>query len=133
MPEQYKNLLHVSETESYHFFKEGHDRDFYPQANRIYYLAGVLFTALEQSRLDNIPLAVLSFIPFNFQMISPSLGIFKKKDHFYEIGLNKLREINPSLQFHSPHICKTLSPATESERQFLDQAIENEDRGCIVM
>ncbi|HSX26364.1 MAG TPA: hypothetical protein VLE89_05085 [Chlamydiales bacterium] len=133
MPEQYKNLLHVPETESDHFFEEDPDEDFYPQANRIYYLAGILFTALEQARRDNLPLAA-SLYSIQFSNDKPIRWELQKNDHFYKIGLSKLQEIDPSLQFHSPHLCKTLSPATESEKQFLDQAIENQDSdGCIVM
>lgn len=79
--------------------------------NRICYLAGILFHALQQFNENGIP---VSETVFNLQHIcSPSFKTFKEKyytrnpfvttnEHFYKMGLAQLRKINPNLNFSIP-------------------------------
>lgn len=80
-------------------------------ANRIFYATGVLFTALEQSESNNIPITEALFQmqyrkKADGDAHEPNFVQLRKRDEFYLYGLEKLREINPDLQLITPHSFK---------------------------
>lgn len=101
------------------------------EANRIYYIAGLIFTVLERSAQTKSSLSETLY-----QIQFPNRE-FKKlefqDDSLYELGLKKLKEINPSLDFISPLTHKDLVPPTEEERRILDDAIKNQSNDCVLM
>ena len=77
------------------------------QANRIYYAAGLFFTALKKARKEGLPLCEALF---QLQFEKKDDGSFVRKfrelskmDGLYLLGLKKLRQINPQLNLNTPH------------------------------
>ena len=75
--------------------------------NRIYYAAGMIFSALQESRETGIP---ISEILLNRQFVRIVPGKFKPlhrlvgdKEKYYHLGLAALRKFNADLQFMTPN------------------------------
>jgi hypothetical protein len=111
------------------------------QANRIYYVAGLLFTALEQSKSNSISLSECLFraqfkLKKDGETYKPDFKKLSKRDDLYLLGLEKLREINPHLRFTTPQSyveCIQL-PSSQEELSALEEAIKNEgDDSCCIM
>ena len=76
--------------------------------NRIYYAAGLLFSSLEYSKKQNIPITERLF-ELQFTLVSADVNTYRpdflrlrKRDELYWYGLRKMQEINPELKFLSP-------------------------------
>ncbi|MCB1112292.1 MAG: hypothetical protein KDK72_06525 [Chlamydiia bacterium] len=112
----------------------------YHEANRIYYVAGILFTALEQARNEQ---RSLSSVLCEMQYTATGEGSYKpkfserqKEDRWYHRGLSELRKVNSALQFTHPiNYCETIKPSlTEEEKQIINTSLKNEDdNGCVIM
>lgn len=120
---------------------QGKTRNIYREANRIYYLAGLLFTAMETAKKENIPVTEVLF-QYQYKPITPSkywplYNDLAESDRFYEIGLARLRQVNNSLQFTSPSSYVTPSCVTEAQCLIIDQALENRtkpsEESCLIM
>lgn len=86
------------------FYKEiekqgGVTKTIFHSANNIYYVAGIIFMALELLETKNIPLQ--ESLPF----LQGNHALYDEK--IYEFGLRALREINPNLEFVSPKHIKS--------------------------
>ncbi len=97
------------------------------RANRIYLITALLFRALNQARSSNASLS--SCLP----RIHTECGeVIKNEwmtdDELYLEGLEKLRSINPSLEFIHPHNYLEAARAAlnEDEQGFISDAIKNE-------
>lgn len=109
--------------------------------NRICYVAGVLFKALEHARTGST-LADFLF-PYHFSpkkengAFEPLFGTKKanyNKEEYYHYGLEKLRQANPRFTFITPQIyneCCALAISAEEEA-ILKKIHENEE-GCSIM
>ena len=83
--------------------KEGRIKKLCRAINRIYYVAGLLFTASERSKKNGTSIADSLF---KWQFTSeqkPRHSFLKKQDNLYWIGLRKMQEVHPQLRFLSPH------------------------------
>ena len=80
------------------------------RANRIYYVAGLLSTALSEARNKQIPLTH-SLCSLQSERIAKESGDvpvknFKespRKDRYYHLGLDVLRNVNQDLELINPH------------------------------
>ena len=78
------------------------------QANRVCYVAGLLFSALSLAKEYGVP---LSHALFRYQYTlnedqktyRSNFAKLVKDDRFYHIGLEKLKEVNKNFQFITPH------------------------------
>lgn len=78
------------------------------RANRICYVAGLLFTALNFAETNNMSLKdALIIHQFNWkdddQAYEPIFHKAKKNDRYYWIGLCELQEVNPLYELITPH------------------------------
>lgn len=91
------------------------------RANRIYYAAGLFFSALEQAKKDQVSVPEVLFKrQFAFTKESTYKGQYRipekienvyrgkykallKKDELYYLGLKELQKANPELTFTNPH------------------------------
>lgn len=74
-------------------------------SNRIYYLTGLLFTALERAKVEKKPITEILF-SLQFKQINdrykPKFRAASRREELYLLGLEKLRTLNPSLSFITP-------------------------------
>jgi hypothetical protein len=111
----------------------GKSRKICRRANRICYVAGVLFEALNLAETKKISLSdALRSLQFKWnednQIYEPNFHKLQKNDLYYQIGLAKLREINPNYAFITPHsyFTATQIPLSDEMNLFLQNAISNE-------
>lgn len=109
------------------------------QANRVYYVVGLLFAALEKSRLEGIPITKSLFsMQFkqkkDLRSYKPKFLKLQRREELYALGLEKLRQINRDLQFITlQNYFEVVNlPITDEERVELEAAIENETGGCCI-
>ncbi len=109
------------------------------RANRIFYVTGLLFTALKQSKSQGIPITeFLLRLQFKLQdnnTYTPRFRELRKIDDLYLLGLEKLREIKSDLQLMTPHHyveCIKL-PLLKEEQLTVDQALVTQDDECWIM
>lgn len=109
-------------------------------ANRIYYAVGLLFTALERAKNEGNSVAdVLFSLQFKKNIIrsgnahtdreyEPIYYYMTRRDHFYLLGLEKLRQVNSNLELMHPkkYVECINSPLTEEEKAFLQDALDKE-------
>lgn len=112
---------------------EGKARKICRQANRIYYITGLLFTALKVAESENISISE-SLFQMQFKL-KKGMETYQhdfwrscKIDDFYLIGLEKLKEVNPNLQLTTPHNYSECVkfPISEEEQFMLEEAIKNQ-------
>jgi hypothetical protein len=74
--------------------------------NRIYYAAGLLFHALEESGKSQLPITehLFALQCSKYDESKRSFQLSVKDENFYRLGLKKLQEINPNLQFLAPRV-----------------------------
>lgn len=122
-------------------FVEGHKgktKKICRQANRIYYAAGLFFTALQISKENNIS---ISESLFRLQYVKESDSTFtlndnlKKVDRFYLLGLEKLREFNPNLELIHPHnyVQNLKLPSSEEDLLRAEELFKNQSDDCSIM
>lgn len=111
----------------------GRTRKICRRANRICYVVGVLFSALNLAEKENISLSQALFrYQFKFnasnQTFEPNYHKLQKNDQFYWSGLQKLREVNPDYEFITPHNYHTHSQTLISRKDHivLKSAVKNE-------
>lgn len=103
------------------------------RANRIYYIVGLLFEALEDSQMTQQSISDCLFtrqykLATGGERYVNNFTHSRKLESLYFLGLKKLREINAQLQFTTPHSyvkCIQL-PITFSEGTALQQFIDNQ-------
>jgi len=82
------------------------------KVNRIYYVAGLLFTALEKAKQEKTSITEqlfrLQFIPTSQTTFKPIFKSLTKRDYFYEIGLKILKQVNKNLEFTTPQNYKNI-------------------------
>lgn len=107
-------------------------------ANRIYYVAGLIWTALNELRVNHTPMAQTLFsLQFKqiddhrYHMDYASL----RNDRFYWLGLEKLRKFKPGLQFTHPRSYRAhiQQPIPAEEIPLLQQFIDNGASDCCIM
>lgn len=105
----------------------GKSRKICRKANRICYVAGLLFSALSLAESEKVPLST-ALRHYQFKMDAPNFHKIVKDDRFYQLGLEKLREVNPNYEFVTPHHYHKYSQAIISKKEhiYLKMAIENE-------
>lgn len=94
--------------------------------NRIYYVTGILFRALETSKRLDISLSEALFkvqYSVDEEDEEPVFDNLHKADVLYHLGLSKLRSVNPQLEFTTPekytqHVYK---PVEQKELSQLDR------------
>lgn len=90
--------------------------------NRIYYITGLLFTALNESDIHKTSLSQALF-QLQFKKQENTLQrkfnahSMQRVDFFYEKGLKILQTINPNLQFTTPHNYKKYSKFPDKEEE----------------
>jgi|GEM_PF-4607484 hypothetical protein len=101
------------------------------RANRIYLITALLFRALNQARSSNASLS--SFLPrihteWNLGVFEVIKNEWMTDDELYLEGLEKLRSINPSLEFIHPHnyLEAARAPLNEAGQSFISNARKNE-------
>ncbi len=108
-PGQERNLLKVPYTDdgSFNFYGDLKE-EIHLKANRIYFLTGFLFTAIEQSALEKKPITDWLF---SVQFKKREDGTFKSCFEelgdtlaYYRKGLEILRTVNPNLEFCTPQL-----------------------------
>ncbi|MEI8365908.1 MAG: hypothetical protein WCF65_05770 [Parachlamydiaceae bacterium] len=116
---------------------DGQTRKICRKINRIYYAAGLLFTAIEFSKSNGNSLSESLFdIQFNFRENSKTYECDFDRLHYideiYEFGLAKLREVNANLQFTSPHNYMECVQLPTSDEEFLElqRTVQNEFTDC---
>lgn len=122
----------------------GRNKKICRQANRIYYAAGLFFTALKEAKAQNITIAESLFrLQFKLKEMKeeddhkyePVFRRLSKMEDIYVIGLQKLREVNSTLQFTTPHSfvqCVQLLISGEDRSQ-LEAALKNQGDNCSIM
>ncbi len=118
-------------------------------ANRICYVTGLLFSALKEAEENNIPVSDVLFdrqfkyieAKNKYKLNEKSL---RKRDDLYISGLLKLKEINPDLEFITPHNYGHFieEPIPESDEKELEHALkkqavynlkESKHKKCLMM
>ncbi|MCB1112293.1 MAG: hypothetical protein H7A37_01030 [Chlamydiales bacterium] len=108
----------------------------YYNANRIYYIAGVLFTALKRAQDEHRSLSSvlrdMQFVAIGENTYEPKLDEMEKEEHWYHLGLSYLQEMNPKLRFNCPYsfVNTIMCPITEKEDEIINQEQEQE---CVIM
>ncbi len=109
----------------------GRSRKICRRGNRICYIAGVLFSAIQLAQANNEPLRIpLAYSQFKVleDNVEPRFHKSKKDDRFYLAGLQKLREVNPDYQLVTPHSYRTFTQMriSNDDYQLLYAAMHNE-------
>lgn len=108
------------------------------EANYVYYVAGILFTALARAKAGG---RSLSEELFDIQFKVKGNGIYEpkfkniKKDKWYRTGLAELQKVNPNLRFNNPatYVAASTLPASEAEQELIQRALDEESNGCTIM
>lgn len=103
------------------------------RANRVCYIAGLLFSAISKAKELEISLSEALF-QYQFTLkddkktYTPNYYKLVKQDRFYWLGLEKLKEVNPDFKFVTPHIYHAYmqKPISEESSSFLKYAKDNE-------
>ncbi|OJU80200.1 MAG: hypothetical protein BGO10_03170 [Chlamydia sp. 32-24] len=106
--------------------------------NRIYYVVGLLFTALKEAREKN---KSLSSVLFGMQFekkgnhYQNNFAKLYKDDRYYLLGLEKLQEINPNLKLLTPYdyLESKSQNFSEEDRARISKYMDEEDDGCVIM
>lgn len=108
--------------------------------NRIYFIAGLLFTVLEKAKTENLS---ISEALFNLQYTykpnkanyKSNVRMLRKTDRLYHLGLEKLRKFNTDLQLIHPISYLEIAKLnlSEEERLKLKAFIDNESGDCLIM
>ncbi|MBS0625820.1 MAG: hypothetical protein JSS32_07210 [Verrucomicrobia bacterium] len=142
MPGQERNLLKVPETDaSSYFFDEEPVEGIYLTANRIYFLAGLLFEAMEQAEMENRPISDWLFsVQWKRRDDGTYWDQFSKLSvdvRYYRKGLEILQQINPKLEFCTKESYEALcnEPLTDEEQQQFEVFQKNaaDPNECLVM
>jgi hypothetical protein len=131
---QEKNYLYVPMSRSYDF--PSHVRSgktLYKGMNRLCYLAGMIYTLLEKARSATTLSDVLFPLQFKYKEDDPSSFVpnfyeTSKNEHYYILGLEKLRTENPNYSFITPenYASCTAEMLSTSEADFLDDVKKKE-------
>ncbi len=118
----------------------GHMQRICKGPNRIFYAAGLLSTALEESKREKIPISEVLFrkqfkLNEDGKTYQPDFNTVHKMENLYWLGLEKLRAFNPNLQFTNPinYVECIKLPISEDEKLELEKFIKNEETGCCIM
>jgi hypothetical protein len=107
-------------------------------ANHIYYLTGLLFKAMETAKEEKLPVSDILFrMQFkpHYKAHKPHFEQLAVRDELYELGLEKLRQVNANLTFTTPlnyMECINID-LTEAEENLLEEARSNENDECVIM
>lgn len=103
------------------------------RANRVCYLAGLLFTVLSFAEMHKVPLSHALFryqYSLNEDQKTYTSKFFKlvKDDRLYHLGLKKLKEVNEKFEFVTPHnYTKCIqTPLAINDILFLKKALDNQ-------
>ncbi|MBJ7449450.1 MAG: hypothetical protein JHC93_03715 [Parachlamydiales bacterium] len=112
------------------------------RVNTIYYVMGLLFSTIEESKRCQKPVADILFSK-QFRLkddgkYALNTNYLSRVDDYYHYGLQKLRTVNPELQFLTPLTYKQCIEVkiTEAEQKIIDDQYEARYRAkddCIVM
>lgn len=117
----------------------GRGRRICRSVNRIYYVAGLLFQAIEESKTHGLPISEYLFerqFELRESSYRPRFRHSYHDDDVYLLGLEKLRQHNSGLEFINPHKFKEILelPISEEDDWFLQGAIDNDGQGvCSIM
>ncbi len=109
--------------------------------NRICYIAGVLFKALESARSGSSLTRFLFPMHFspkensaNFEPRFESDEAFDKREEYYYYGLEKLKQANPNFSFINPQIYKECCnmKIDNEEADVIHTLHENEEKCCLM-
>lgn len=138
---QEKNLLKVPlvqprNFESLHYYFNAKEEplksdleDIFRRTNNIFYAAGVFFSALEKALTENISLKdalfQIQFIKNGNQNESEMIYNHKVSQNinYYDFGLQKLKAINPDLNFLTPS--QFLNLTNEEKKPLVEKTIQN--------
>ncbi len=104
----------------------------YHSVNRIYYVAGILFSALDRARSESRSLTSvlteIQYSPKGEDSYKPKFEERQEEDHWYHLGLAKLREANPDLEFTTPasYVEATQLPLTSEEQHIVEASLKKE-------
>jgi hypothetical protein len=115
--------------------RNGKTMKIFRKQNRIFYAAGLLFTALRESKAQKISISEALFqrqfkpkrrsLTFNNQL--------KYDDELYLLGLKYLREVNENLELRSADdSSQHFVYISDEERAKLEQALKNQENCCIL-
>lgn len=111
----------------------------YHEANKVYYVAGILFTAIERAKRENRPLSqIMLEIQYKWdEATQRHIGQFERlccEDHWYVRGLEELRKVNSELEFMHPHLYKQIISQSLSaeEEAILKKHKGEEEKGCVI-
>jgi hypothetical protein len=112
---------------------DGRSKKVCRRANRICYVTGLLFEAISHAKELGISLSE-SLFQIQFSKIEgektyrSNYEKLVKKDHFYWLGLEKLKEVNPDFTFVTPHsYYRDMGlPISDDLQEFLKYAKDNE-------
>lgn len=123
---QEKNVFYVPKTKSSHFSPVEQEGECNFKMNRIFYLTGLFFQVLEQARQEKISLSEALFRR-QFKLVQGEYWCqfheLSRDRELYDLGLAKLREVDPALQFTSSlsiRECLKIG-ATKEEQKVLNQ------------
>lgn len=127
---QIKNHLFVERTEARHFESLRTDpKDNVHIVNRIYYVAGLLFAAINKSKVENIFLSEALFrIQYKLKENQEKFHFREEilsEDLYYRLGLETLRAIKPDLQFttRESYLASVGRPQTAEEVAYFEDLI----------
>jgi hypothetical protein len=107
---------------------EGKTKKLCYEVNQIYYLAGMLFTAIEKTHKEKISISEALFqlqYKAKGEAYSPKFEQSASCDKIYHLGLEKLRQVKHQLAFTTPsNYLQCISCAlTDEEKQFLEEGL----------
>lgn len=112
--------------------RNGKSRKICRRANRICYVVGLLFSALNAAGTEKISLsAALSCYQFKrneSNALIPQFHKLQKDERFYLLGMQKLKEVNPDYELINPHSYHFFSQSIISRKDqiILKSAMYNE-------